>query len=85
MGSRYAEWNGAETITFTATDLGLATDSDSATFTVTAVNDEPVVSDIPDQTIVEGGSFVTINLDDYVEDVKMLILRSAGTSAAIQT
>ena len=64
-----ADWNGTETITFTAEDLGLATDSDSATFTVTAVNDAPVVGDIPGETIVEGGSFATINLDDYVSDV----------------
>jgi PKD repeat protein len=36
---------------------------------MTAVNDAPVVSDIPDQTISEGGTFATINLDDYVSDV----------------
>ncbi len=44
-------------------------DSDPATFTVTAVNDAPVVGNIPDQTIAEGGTFTTINLDDYVSDV----------------
>ena len=75
-----ADWNGTETITFTATDLGLATDSDSATFTVTAVNDAPVVSDIPDQTISEGESFVTINLDDYVDDVDDLDADIAWTT-----
>ncbi|MGD9489361.1 MAG: Ig-like domain-containing protein, partial [Calditrichaceae bacterium] len=48
-----ADWNGAETITFTATDPGALSDSDAATFTVTAVNDAPVVTDIPDQTIAE--------------------------------
>jgi VCBS repeat-containing protein len=58
-----------ETITFTATDPSLASDSDAATFTVTAVNDAPVVADIPNQTITEGGSFTTINLDNYVSDV----------------
>ena len=58
------DWNGTQTITFTATDLGLATDSDSATFTVTPVNDAPVVGDIPGETIVEGETFATINLDD---------------------
>ena len=36
---------------------------------MTAVNDDPIVSDIPDQTIGEGGTFATINLDDYVSDV----------------
>ncbi len=64
-----SNWNGAETITFTATDPGGLSDSDGATFTVTAVNDAPVVSDIPGQTVAEGNSFATISLDDYVSDV----------------
>ncbi|MEE9442474.1 MAG: hypothetical protein V3V99_07380, partial [candidate division Zixibacteria bacterium] len=64
-----ADWNGTETITFTAEDPDLLTGSDDAIFTVTAVNDAPVVSGIPDQTIAEGLSFATINLDDYVTDV----------------
>jgi hypothetical protein len=38
------DWNGAETITFTATDPGTLFDSDSATFTVTAINDAPVAA-----------------------------------------
>ncbi len=62
------EWNGSETITFTASDLEPLSDSDPATFTVTAVNDAPVVADIPGETINEGGVFAVINLDDYVED-----------------
>ncbi|NOX87930.1 MAG: S8 family serine peptidase [Calditrichaeota bacterium] len=62
------DWNGSETITFTATDPGGLSDQDPATFTVTAVNDTPVVSDIPDQTIDEGQSFAQIVLDDYVSD-----------------
>jgi len=64
-----SDWNGSETITFRATDPGGLWDEDPATFTVTAVNDAPVVSDIPDQTITEGQSFAIINLDDYVSDV----------------
>jgi VCBS repeat-containing protein len=64
-----ANWNGAETITFIATDPLGGTDSDPATFTVTAVNDPPVVTDIPDQSIAEDGSFATINLDNFVSDV----------------
>ena len=36
---------------------------------VTGVNEAPVVSGIPDQTIAEGASFATIALDDYVTDV----------------
>ena len=64
-----ADWNGSETITFRATDPGTLYDEDAATFTVTAINDAPVVSDIPDQTVAEDTSFTTINLDDYVSDV----------------
>ena len=63
-----SEWSGSETITFTATDPGSAFDFDDATFTVTAVNDAPGVTDIPGETIAEGGTFVTIALDDYVSD-----------------
>ena len=39
------------------------------TITVNDVNEAPVVTDIPNQTVAEGGSFATINLDDYVTDV----------------
>jgi VCBS repeat-containing protein len=62
-------WNGSETITFTATDPLGGTSNDAATFTVTPENDPPVVSDIPNQTISEGATFATINLDNYVSDV----------------
>ena len=63
------DWNGSETITFTSTDPGALFDSDPATFTVTAVNDAPVVSDIPDQTVAEGSTFATIDLDALVADI----------------
>ncbi|MBW1869793.1 MAG: hypothetical protein JRI73_11030 [Deltaproteobacteria bacterium] len=66
------DWNGTETITFTATDPGSASDSDPATFAVTAINDAPVIADIPDQTIDEGFSFATVNLDSYISDVDNL-------------
>ncbi len=49
--------------------MGSLTDSDPATFTVNAVNDAPVVTDIPNQSIAEGSSFTTITLDNYVSDV----------------
>jgi VCBS repeat-containing protein len=62
-------WYGSETITFRATDPGALWDEDSATFTVTNVNDAPVVADIPGQTITEGSTFVTITLDNFVSDV----------------
>lgn len=63
------DWFGSETITFTATDPDGASDSSSATFTVTAVNDPPILADIPSQTIAEGSAFATINLNDFVTDV----------------
>ena len=63
------EWNGSETITFTATDPQGAADSNDAVFTVTNVNDDPVVSNIADQTIEGGSSFTPIQLDDFVTDI----------------
>jgi C1A family cysteine protease len=63
-----SEWNGSETVWFKACDPGGLCDSNQTIFTVTALNDTPVVSDIPDQTIGENGSFASINLDDYVAD-----------------
>ena len=44
-----ADWNGSETITFRATDPGALWDEDAATFTVTAVNDAPVLGAIGTQ------------------------------------
>ncbi|HWR27207.1 MAG TPA: PKD domain-containing protein, partial [Candidatus Thermoplasmatota archaeon] len=36
------------------------------------INDAPVVTDIPSQTIAEGSTFATITLDNYVSDVDNL-------------
>ena len=33
-------------------------------------NDAPVVTDVPDETIAEGGTFTTISLNDYVSDTE---------------
>ena len=62
------DWYGQETILFTASDTGGLSDADEATFIVSAVNDPPVVEDIPDQTIEMGESFAVISLDEYVTD-----------------
>ena len=62
------DWNGSETITFTAND-GEYEASDEATFTVNPVNDAPEVSDIPGQTIDEGQTFTSIDLNEYVTDI----------------
>ena len=75
-----ADWFGSETITFTAEDLGTLTASDAATFTLTSVNDAPVVTDIPDQTDVEGASFARCMLV-----IKTLMPISAGLIPAILT
>ncbi|GEM_PF-2763497 len=40
------DWNGAETITFRAADIGLLSDEDTATFTVCGRNDPPVLDPI---------------------------------------
>lgn len=64
-------WNGEETISFIAVDIsvGLLSDSEDVTFTVTPVNDAPVVNGIPDQRIDEGENFTTFDLDDNLTEV----------------
>ncbi|ETR65979.1 MAG: hypothetical protein OMM_13419, partial [Candidatus Magnetoglobus multicellularis str. Araruama] len=67
-----SEWNGSETILFIAADPDGLTASDEVIFTVTEVNDPPVVSGIADQSISEGESFTAIQLDNFVTDVDNL-------------
>jgi uncharacterized repeat protein (TIGR01451 family) len=62
-------WSGSDSFTYKANDTHVDSNASNVAVTVTAVNDAPVLTDIPDQTIAEGASFVTINLDDYVSDV----------------
>ena len=62
-----AQGPGTFPVTITVTDGDLS-DAETFDITVSEVNAGPVVSDIPDQTIDEGQSFLTINLDDYVAD-----------------
>ena len=54
---------------FTATDPDGLTSSDEVTFTVSPVNDPPVVSNIADQTIAEDETFTAIQLDNFVKDI----------------
>jgi len=64
------DWNGSDTIVCLAEDPLGGQDSDTVIFTVTPVNDSPVVSDIPDQDVLEGqSSALEIVLDDLVVDV----------------
>ena len=58
-------WIGSENITFTATDTHGANASSTASFTVS--NNPPVVNQIPDQTIITGQSFTTINLNTLAQ------------------
>jgi len=59
IGIPDVNWNGNETITFTATDQNSGQDSDQATVTLTPVNDTPVVTNIVGQDIEEGETFNT--------------------------
>jgi len=60
---------GADSFSYTMIDGNGGSSQAVVTLTVTAENDAPVVSGIPDQSIQEGSSFTTISLDNYVEDV----------------
>ncbi len=62
------DWYGFETITFRATDPGGLWDEDPAVFWMEAVNDPPVVGNIPNQYLTEGDTFAAINLNDFVTD-----------------
>ena len=64
-----ANWNGSDTVTFTATDLGGLSDSDAVTVTVNPVNDPPALEPIPDVSFDEDGSHSEMDLDDYVSDI----------------
>ncbi|MBN1351781.1 PKD domain-containing protein [candidate division KSB1 bacterium] len=63
------DWTGSETILFIVTDPGGEADSANVKFTVTGVNDPPVVNQIPNQTRAEGIAFNPIQLDIYVYDI----------------
>ncbi len=63
------DWSGVEILVFRATDPGGAWDEDAAAFRVRSVNDPPILEPIPDQTVLEGGSFEPISLDPLVRDV----------------
>lgn len=64
------DYDGTDSFTFTASDDDEATSAPATiSLTVTAINDTPVIDDIPDQSIPMGGSFAPISLDDYVNDV----------------
>jgi hypothetical protein len=78
-----AEWNGSEAITFTAYDSGNGgtplSGSDGVTFTVTAVNDVPVLSGIETTPLsyTEGDGEVNVTSTIAVSDVDDVNMESA--------
>jgi CubicO group peptidase (beta-lactamase class C family) len=63
-----AEWNGCDTLIFRASDPTGNTASVPVVFTVTGINDAPIVGLIPHQVIYESYSFKTIELDSFILD-----------------
>ena len=61
-------YNGTALITVTVSD-DILLDSETFTLTITPVDDAPELSDIPDQEVLEGETFVSFDLDDYVTEL----------------
>jgi|GEM_PF-6146186 len=65
-----AGFTGSRTVTFTVTDTGGLSASDSMVITVDPVNDAPVIANLPDKTLNEDASLNdAFNLNDYASDV----------------
>jgi hypothetical protein len=62
----YDDFNGSDWFSYKANDGLLDSGETSVTITVNAVNDAPVLGDIPDQTVVQGTSFSVIDLNAWV-------------------
>lgn len=82
-----AEWNGNETITFRATDPGTLYDEDAAIFTVTAVNDPPLITaqaqvlTVPEETALDimlAHLSVTDVDNDYPEDFTLTVMTGSN-------
>lgn len=66
-----ATWIGAEKVCFIATDLGrmpAKADSQIVSFTVLVSDHNPVVQGIPDQSILQGGQFNSILLNQFLTE-----------------
>ena len=77
-----ADWNGAETITFKATDPGSLFDDDAATFTVTAVNDPPIANPQSVTTNQDAARVITLtgsDIDGNIAKYTIASLPSHGT------
>jgi len=79
------DYSGTLTVPVKVNDGAADSNIYDLTVTVTPVNDPPVVGDIPDQDILEGETFSTITLDDYVTDVdhavNTMVWTHAGSSS----
>ncbi len=73
-----ADFAGTAGFDYTVSD-GSAADTGHVSITVTAGNDAPVVTNIPNQTIAEGAAFTTITLDNYVSDADNTDVEMAWT------
>jgi hypothetical protein len=62
------DWFGSDTVLFIAKDPGERADTSRTVFSVTPSNQAPVITKIPEQTILENERFTAINLNDYVND-----------------
>ena len=66
-----ANWYGVSDVTIRATDPGALWNEDTFRISVNAVNDAPVISGLPDQTLNEDGSLNNaIDLWAYASDVE---------------
>jgi uncharacterized phosphosugar-binding protein len=81
-----ANWSGIEVFTYTVTDTHNATATAQVTVTVNAVNDPPVISDIPDQTLTEDTA--SSNISFTVSDIEtaasdLIVTASTGDGTRI--
>ncbi|MCQ2104006.1 MAG: cadherin-like domain-containing protein, partial [Fibrobacter sp.] len=61
-------WNGTAVVTFTCTDPDGASVKQDVTLSVKSINDLPVFTKIPDQTVEEKNELSSIVLDEYLSD-----------------
>ena len=76
-------FNGSDSFTYTVRDdSGTTSNAATVIVNVSAVNDSPQLSGIPDVTVVEGTTNNSVDLDDYFSDVET---NSAQASFAVDS
>ncbi|MCF7921050.1 MAG: tandem-95 repeat protein [Candidatus Cloacimonetes bacterium] len=69
ISSNQPNWNGSETIIFSAADMEY-TVFDTVTVTVLPVNDPPyIITELPDLELVEDFEDILVNLDEHFDDI----------------